>query len=163
MFLGCFCPYVRQPHSNKFIGSTNQSAITTTRKNMSFSPLDTNLKFFHEFLNFHQSKENLGHFERLSYISAILSNRQHWICRAVARNTISKQTHETYRHFDIKKSRLYLLKMAFGCKTLWTLWKLRKSWKNLRLVPSGEKLTFFLVVVMADWFVDPINLLQWHP
>ena len=124
-----------------------------------FPPLDTNLKFFHEFLNFHQSKEDLGHFERLSYISAILSNRQHWICRAVARNTISKQTHETYRHLDIKKSRLYLLKMAFGCKTLWTLWKLRKSLKNLISMLTGEKLTFFLVVVMADWFVDPKNLL----
>ena len=96
------CLWKISPSTNKFIGSTNQSAITTTRKNMSFSPLDTNLKFFHEFLNFHQSKEDLGHFERLSYISAILSNRQHWICRAVARNTISKQTHETYRHFDIK-------------------------------------------------------------
>ena len=40
-------------------------------------------------------------------------------------------------------------------------WKLRKSWKKLRLVPSGDKLTFFLVLVLAGWFVDPINLLLW--
>ena len=43
-----------QPGGNKFIGSTNQPANTNTRKNMSLSPLDTNLKFFHGFLDFHK-------------------------------------------------------------------------------------------------------------
>ena len=89
-----------------------------------------------------------------------MSHRQHWICLSVDWNIISKQNHPTYR---LKKSRLYLLKMAFGCKTLWTLWKLRKSWENLRLVPSGDKLQFLLVLVLAGWFVDPINLLPQPP
>ena len=48
------CNRLYQGAINKFIGSTNQSAITTTRKNMSFSPLGTNIKFFHDFLNFHR-------------------------------------------------------------------------------------------------------------
>ena len=39
---------------NKFIGSTNQPAITITRKNLSLSPLGTNLKLFHHFLDFHK-------------------------------------------------------------------------------------------------------------
>ena len=41
-------------YSNKFMGSTNQPANTNTWKNMSLSPLDTNLKFFHGFLDFHK-------------------------------------------------------------------------------------------------------------
>ena len=39
--------------SNKFIGSTDQPAITITGKNVSISPLGTNLKPFHNFLNLH--------------------------------------------------------------------------------------------------------------
>ena len=43
-----------QGNNNKFIGSTNQPANTNTRKNVSLSPLGTNLKLFHDFLNFHK-------------------------------------------------------------------------------------------------------------